>query len=212
MVTKSKNSIDPGQGFSERLHAALDALEGFPRKHKGRQEALAKLFKVTGPAAYKWLSGKNFPQQAQMPEFESKLKVSAAWLWTGSGNPELEPRSSTLPVAATAAGTSLAAPRVVRLLTAISQGASAGRLSEADLDLLQVVAERLQAKIQAQAFDDLPHLTPAQVRLDDLYRQAQAFEPAQLLTLAKKLQAEAQQRAGDTKGKGKHHAREAGAG
>lgn len=145
-----------------------------------------------------------------MSEFESKLRVSAAWLWTGSGVREPGVRSQN---AAQALGSSYTPPRVAKVLAAISSAASSGQLSDADLDLLHSVVDRLQTRA-AGALDvsTLPHLTPEQVRLDDLYRQAGALAPAQIMTLAKQLQAEAQRRSGTSQGKGKKHGREAGTG
>jgi hypothetical protein len=216
MVTKLAESPDlPAREFAERLHSVLDSTEGFPPKHRGRQAALAKMFKVSGTAAFKWLSGKNFPEQYLMTEFESKLRISAAWLWTGNGPRELGVRNHSagvMPV--NPAGTSYAPPRAAKVLSAISDAVSAGKLTDSDLEMLHSLVVRLQARgiRTSDLAEELALLTPEQTRLDDLYRQAGAFAPEQIMLLAKQLEAEAQRRRGQPQGTGKAHGREAGTG
>lgn len=202
MVTKATTAAYlPAIDFAERLNATLDLDPYFPKKHKGRQAAVAKLFQVSGTAAYKWLSGKNLPEQQLMREFELKLRVNSVWLWTGRGSPSLETPE------AHSSGTSFAVPEALKI---IARAFANGELDARDLEILRQIADRL--KKPAAAVPDLPYLNDEQARLDDLYRRAQAVEPAQLMNLAKKLQNEARLRARAIEGGGKHHDREAGTG
>lgn len=70
--------------FAKRMNQALDVL-GVPRKGKGRQQVVAKMFDVSQGSARKWLEGESFPGVERIPEFSRKLQARGEWLLTGAG-------------------------------------------------------------------------------------------------------------------------------
>lgn len=79
---------DERPAFASRLNQALDALE--LRKpdllRGGRQTAVAKLFKVSQPAAGKWLKGESMPETKRLPAIARALEVRYEWLVAGEGS------------------------------------------------------------------------------------------------------------------------------
>ncbi|MGZ8954487.1 MAG: hypothetical protein ACXW0Q_07395 [Methylovulum sp.] len=74
------------QAFSNRFNAILD-LAGVDKKWKGRQEAVGKMFGVSGKAARKWLEGEGYPTFSKLILIVEKLKstgVTIEWLLTGN--------------------------------------------------------------------------------------------------------------------------------
>jgi len=69
------------QEFSSRLLIALAEL-GY---HSNEQNALGKLFGVSGQAVKKWINGESTPSTARMPAIASTLGVRRAWLFDGEG-------------------------------------------------------------------------------------------------------------------------------
>lgn len=81
MVTSHK---DPRIEFPTRLHEALTAA-GFPAEGSGRQQALAKLLKVSQQAAGKWLRGESLPELARVIEIALATGYTVEWLLTARG-------------------------------------------------------------------------------------------------------------------------------
>lgn len=78
--------------FAERMNEICDDM-GLPRE-RGRQTALAALFKVTNKAARKWLLGLGYPEMAMAIRIADWANVSLVWLLQGSG-PRRERRVDT---------------------------------------------------------------------------------------------------------------------
>lgn len=76
--------------FSKRLNHALD-LNKVPRKGKGRQVTVAKMFGVSQKGASKWLEGQAYPDIQKMAVIAKKLNVSVEWLTYGDGPINVEP-------------------------------------------------------------------------------------------------------------------------
>ncbi len=79
MVAKKDEKLE----FSRRLHEACDSA-GIP-SGRGRRVELAKMFRVSGEAARKWLSGESIPDTKRLPEIARRLNVRGEWLLTGQG-------------------------------------------------------------------------------------------------------------------------------
>lgn len=73
------------QGFSQRLHVALD-LAGLD-KGRSRTGKLAVRFDVSRETARKWLNGLALPELDRMLDIAGQLGVSFEWLATGRGTP-----------------------------------------------------------------------------------------------------------------------------
>lgn len=74
--------------FSARLNQALDEATltpPVPRKGRGRQRVVAKLFRVDQKAARKWLEGDGYPKMETVIVIAKKLQVAVEWLLTGRG-------------------------------------------------------------------------------------------------------------------------------
>lgn len=69
--------------FSVRLSAALSAA-GFPEKHHGRADRLAKAFGVSKSAVNYWLNGDKLPSVDKIAALADMCGVSIDWLVTGS--------------------------------------------------------------------------------------------------------------------------------
>lgn len=70
--------------FAARLNTILDEA-GYPPKHYGRQERLAKEWGVTPRSASNWLNGEKLPTYERILEIAIRYQVSADWLQTGLG-------------------------------------------------------------------------------------------------------------------------------
>lgn len=77
------------RGFSERLNKALDRA-GVPRKGKGRNVEVAKMFNVSPASSRKWLEAVGFPEMEKTLEITRALNVPAEWLLTGKGGFDVE--------------------------------------------------------------------------------------------------------------------------
>lgn len=75
---------DPKRAFSNRLNEALDDA-GFPPKGEGRQNAVAKAFRVSQVAARKWLEGESIPNTKRLAEMAERVGTTVEWLLSGHG-------------------------------------------------------------------------------------------------------------------------------
>ena len=72
--------------FAGNLNLALDECrDKVPRKGKGRQNVVGRMFKVDQKAARKWLEGEGFPTLEKSIEIAMRLNVAVEWLLTGRG-------------------------------------------------------------------------------------------------------------------------------
>lgn len=71
--------------FAQRLAKALDAAK-LPPRHKGRQQAVRRMFGVTQQAVGKWLAGEAMPKKERIIEIALGLGVRAEWLLSGRGS------------------------------------------------------------------------------------------------------------------------------
>lgn len=74
MVTQPDKRV-----FAKRFNEALDR-RGIPPGGEGRQKRVAKLFGVSQPAAWKWISGNGMPDTKKLPTIAKKLACSVEWL------------------------------------------------------------------------------------------------------------------------------------
>jgi SOS-response transcriptional repressor LexA len=72
------------ENFTDRLNLAIEKA-GYPRKGKGRLNAIGKLFDISGQAVARWLNGEVTPIK-RINEISEKLKVNSTWLLTAQGN------------------------------------------------------------------------------------------------------------------------------
>ncbi|OGO90105.1 MAG: hypothetical protein A3F10_06995 [Coxiella sp. RIFCSPHIGHO2_12_FULL_42_15] len=87
--------MDKKSTFSDRLNLLLD-LNHFPKKGKGRQNALADLLNVSQIAARKWLENEGTPKTARIIEIARKFNANMDWLMSGTGEPLLSGMNSKL--------------------------------------------------------------------------------------------------------------------
>jgi transcriptional regulator with XRE-family HTH domain len=149
--------------FAARLNRALDDAEGI-RKGHGRiadfRDALAnRNLKVSLQAARKWLVGESFPEQENVETIAKWLGVDREWLQFGEGpmrksgvtdssdtprDLDHSPDPARTGEIQAADLMQFATPRTRTVLERINQAARAGRLSEADLDLLDQITARFE--------------------------------------------------------------------
>ncbi len=91
---------DAISNFSARLNLALDHF-GVPVKGKGRQNAVAEMFKVSQKGARKWLEREGMPKTERIVEMSQRLGVRAEWLLTGEGEMMLRSDLPATPVRTT---------------------------------------------------------------------------------------------------------------
>lgn len=126
--------------FSRRLSMALDRI-GYI-KGRGRRVALARDLEVTGEAARKWLSGLSIPAMDKAISLAVLAQVDVDWLLTGRERrrPELDEKPS---ISEVLAAYSIESQRSTHALRHILTMAGTGKLSPADVELLERTAERL---------------------------------------------------------------------
>lgn len=130
--------------FSKRLNSALDQADYI--KGRGRRVALAKALGVSGEAARKWLSGESIPAMDNAVRLAVLSGTDVDWLLTGRlSNPTPPPRPASAAPDLTAL-MAAASPRSRSALERIARAAEAGALSEADVLLLEQIAERFGRK------------------------------------------------------------------
>lgn len=74
--------------FSARLNQALDEAPlkpPVPKKGRGRQRHVARLFNVDQKAARKWLEAEGYPKLETVIVIAKTLQVTVEWLLTGRG-------------------------------------------------------------------------------------------------------------------------------
>ena len=76
--------MDPKKEFAVRFNQVLDE-HGYPTKHHGRQERLAKEFDVTPRTVSNWLNGEKLPTYERIIEICKRYNVAIDWLMTGRG-------------------------------------------------------------------------------------------------------------------------------
>ncbi|WP_423063762.1 helix-turn-helix domain-containing protein [Candidiatus Paracoxiella cheracis] len=79
--------------FADRLNYLLD-VNGFPRKGKGRHNALAQMFQVSQIAVRKWLEGEGKPKTSRIIEMANRFNANIDWLLSGKGDPFFPTRLS----------------------------------------------------------------------------------------------------------------------
>lgn len=133
--------------FAGRFNQALDELPPGvrpPRKGAGRQQFVARMFRVSQKGARKWLEGEALPRLARIPQIAGKCGINGEWLLTGQG--------PMRPVAVSSGGNPQAAeptaahrtdPVTRRLLAQIAEAHAASRLSDADIAALEHIVQRL---------------------------------------------------------------------
>lgn len=84
---------DVKQAFSRRLNVACDEA-GEPVR--GRRAMLARLVKVSGEAARKWLSGEAIPAMDHLAVISAHLGVQAQWLLSGVGRKYIDQEADAL--------------------------------------------------------------------------------------------------------------------
>lgn len=72
------------QEFARRFNVLCDD-RGVPPKGKGRQQSVAKIFKVSQKAARKWLEGIGFPEPAMQIVICKHFECAYEWFMTGRG-------------------------------------------------------------------------------------------------------------------------------
>ncbi|MDP0496387.1 MAG: hypothetical protein Q7Q73_09280 [Verrucomicrobiota bacterium JB024] len=138
------------QEFAERLRDAM-RWAGWPER--GSQARLASLTKATAKAASKWVNGESMPRRGKLKLIAAELKVNPIWLEYGEGSmaeslmeqAEREYREKDT-VAALNNLKDIATPRSRQVLDRIAMAVKDGRLSEADLVLLEGIAARFEKR------------------------------------------------------------------
>lgn len=136
------------QGFSLRLRQAI-AWAGWPER--GAQARLANLAGTTAKAANKWFNGEAVPRRGKLKIIADELGVQPAWLEYGvsPGPADTEAASAQQRGGALAALDNLkgkVTPRSQAAIDRIEKAATSGKLSEADLVLLEEIAARFEDK------------------------------------------------------------------
>ena len=110
------------------------------------QSDVARELKVKPQTVQQWESGQTSPRPKRIHKLAEVLKVSDVWLLTGQGPmradaPRKAPAESML-----AYLEGRVSPRSEQALRSIQKKAAEGKLTEEDLEALEVMAERLAAK------------------------------------------------------------------
>ncbi|OEY70358.1 helix-turn-helix domain-containing protein [Rheinheimera salexigens] len=127
--------------FSKRL---LESVEGVGIKRHGAGNWLAVLTKVTVKAANKWLNGESIPRRENLEIIAKSTKVRVEWLQYGEGAKTTSYVNEN--ISDLDALIQLATPRTQTELLKIAEAAADGRLTEDDVKLLKVIADRLIKK------------------------------------------------------------------
>lgn len=80
------NKTEP-ELFSDRLRIALERA-GIPRV-RGQTQRVADKMGVSHTAVSKWLSGQQMPDNERIVTLAKWLEVSAEWLMSGRGSPDI---------------------------------------------------------------------------------------------------------------------------
>lgn len=127
--------------FSTRL---LQALDGVEIERHGAGKWLAVLTEVTVKAANKWLNGESMPRREKLETIAQKTGVRVEWLQYGKGSKLANIENNN--ISELDALLQLATPRTQTELLKIAQAAADGRLTDDDIKLLKIIADRLAKK------------------------------------------------------------------
>lgn len=103
------------------------------------------MFGVSQNGARKWLEAESIPSTKRIPQIADRLGISAEWLLTGRGD-QSNPHAPAPAAPDLTALMAAASPRSRSALERIVRAAEAGALSEADVLLLEQIAERFGRK------------------------------------------------------------------
>lgn len=129
---------------NEFSHRLLEAIEAKSIKRHGAGNWLASLTGVTVKAANKWLNGESQPRREKLEIIAKTTGVRVEWLQFGVGSkidnevPNTEKTIIEL--------LNFATPRTHKELIQIAKAAEDGRLTEQDVQLLKLIADRLTKK------------------------------------------------------------------
>ncbi len=110
------------------------------------QEALARLFKVSGVTIWSYRNGEKMPRMAMAVRIAAELGVNVTWLLSGSGGMLDHEESVAAPLhqQLTENLKGKATPTSREILLRLAKAAETGRLSEDDLRLLDQIASRIE--------------------------------------------------------------------
>lgn len=104
---------------------------------------LAKLTKTTPKASSKWLNAETMPGRQNMEIIAKAMNVRVEWLEYGKGRKNLEPVSSQSHAQLADQIFNRVTPRTQTALQRIKYLAAQDKLSDADIDMLMQIVERL---------------------------------------------------------------------
>lgn len=142
MVTKEELRLE----FSKRLNEACDKAGV---RSRGRAVDIQKQLKhqkisVTTTAIGKWLNGEAVPEQDKLLPLAAWLSVSPSWLEYGEGDKTSERSPAGQEHAQLASQLfNRVTPRTQVALKRIQELAAQDKLSDADIDMLMQIAERI---------------------------------------------------------------------
>lgn len=134
--------------FAARFNRALDELPRDlrpPPKGAGRQQFVAKMFRVSQKGARKWLEGEALPRLSRIPQIAKKCGVNGEWLLTGQGSmrPLADSEYTNIKEPANSPSYSTTTRR---LISQMSEAEATGRLSREDLVAIEGIVLRLLAR------------------------------------------------------------------
>lgn len=126
--------------FVKRLKAAMDDAK---LSEWGAGAHLAKLTKTTPKASSKWLNAETMPGRQNMEIIAKALGVRVEWLEYGQGSKTSETESHQSHGQLANQLFSRATPRTQVALKRIQELAAQDKLSDADIDMLMQIVERI---------------------------------------------------------------------
>lgn len=137
---------------------AMDRLKALKRliedRFNGKQADFARAIGRSPSLVWQYLNGHRNIGEKFAREVERKLRLKEGWLDAGSVDfdlggepykPGVEPAATGIPPEFNALAAK-ASPRSYKQLMRIAEAAADGRLSDADIELLKQIAERIAAK------------------------------------------------------------------
>lgn len=135
-----QNKEDIRAQFVRRLKEAM-AHAGLSERGAGAY--LAKLTKTTPKAPSKWLNAESMPSRQNMEILARGLGVRVEWLEYGKGSKTIEPAPLQNHAALAKQLFDQVTPRTQIALKRIQELAAQNKLTDADIDILMQVAERI---------------------------------------------------------------------
>jgi transcriptional regulator with XRE-family HTH domain len=141
--------MSDSKGFAARFNHALDELPpGMrpPGKGNGRQQFVARMFRVSQKGARKWLEGEAIPRTARIASIAKRCGVNGEWLLTGQGamRPvQVDERPARHGTSESRSGYKAPRPETARLITRLSEAEVDGLLTPADILALEGIVLRL---------------------------------------------------------------------